>query len=195
MSLESIREDPIMICALRTVACLACTAWLVGCAHYVNIPSQQGDMAYHDPNAKAPRAVMQAALQKALELRPMDAPFQVMLPIGTVPTTYATMLARVSAHAMWSSDGRSKDLPIVRVDQVRIRGRQAEVDIVMPIYPGDTAAVAQMITVVLRLEAMSKWYVVRVNEWRRSARRSPEPGVWTPESRSGEMPPLQPRQQ
>ena len=146
---------------------LACSAGLVGCTHYVNIPRLEGDLAYHDPNAKAPRMVMHRALEKVLELRPLDEPFQVMLPLGTVPETYAQMLPDLSPHAMWSSDGRTKDVPIVRVSEVRIRGSRAEVDVVLPIYAGDGPALAQMVTAHLRYDPVSKWYVVRTQEWRR----------------------------
>ena len=154
------------------VILLAWTVCVAGCAHYVNIPAQKGDLAYHDPNAKIPRAVMLLALQKVLELRPIEDSFQVVLPVGAVPATYAHILPRISERAMWSSDGRTKDLPLVCVTQVHVRGTRADVDVALPIFAGDAPAVAQITTVHLRYEPMSKWYVVRVREWRHSAERA-----------------------
>ena len=153
----------------KSTIIMAWAACLAGCAQYVNIPPQKGDMAYHDPNSKHCRQVMLAALQRVVELRPINESFQIMLPVGTVPATYGLILPQVSEQAMWSSDGRTKDIPVVAVTQVRIRGRRAEVDVARPAYSGEAPGVAQITTAYLQYQALAKtsnWYVTRVREWR-----------------------------
>ena len=158
---------------IRRMSASLLLAWavcLAGCSHYVNIPPQKGDFAFHDPNNKTACSVMLVGLQKALEDRPMEGPFQVMLPVGTVADTYARILPQLGVQAMWSSDGRTRDMPIVKIDQVLIRGTRAEVDVIRPALTDDGGAGRQLVTVSLLYDPVSKWYATRLKEWRREAR-------------------------
>jgi len=140
----------------------------VGCAPYVNIPAQKGDFAMHDPNGKTVRIILLKAFAKVLADRPINQPFQVMLPVGTVPEVYAKLLPKISEHAMWSSDGQAKGIPVLRAAGVRIRGYAATVDIVMPMYPDDPDSVQQMVTVSMRHDTIEGWVAVRLRQWRGS---------------------------
>ena len=141
----------------------ACTA---GCGHYVNIPPQQGDFAFHNPNRKAPSIVMLLALQRVLEDQPIEGEFQVVMPVGTTPQTYATILPQLGENAMWASDNQARQIPMLKVDQIRIRTTHAEVDVIRPYDAGETALARQLVTVYLRYDPVSKWYVTRVKQWR-----------------------------
>ena len=155
---------------IRRVSIVLLLAWaacVAGCSHYVNIPPQRGDFAFHDPNSRAARSVMLVALQKAMEDRPMEGPFQVILPVGTMKDTYARILPQLGVQAMWASDGRTRDMPIVKIDQVLIRGTHAEIDVIRPVLADDGSAGRELVTVSLLYDPVSKWYATRLKEWRR----------------------------
>ena len=145
---------------------LILAACIAGCGHYVNIPPQQGDFAFHNPNRKAPSVVMLLALQKVLEDQPIQGQFQVIMPVGTTPQTYATILPQLGENAMWSSDGQARQIPMVMVDQIRIRTTHAQVDVIRPYEAGKTALARQLVTVYLKYDPISKWYVTRMKQWR-----------------------------
>lgn len=152
----------------RVVFLIGALAWLGGCAtgSYVNIPPQKGDMALHDPNTRSVRAVVVEAINKSLEDRPIKQTFQVVLPAGTKPETYAHVLPKISEYAMWSSVGEATGVPQMVVQQIRIRSFEAEVDLLRPIYLDSPQASRQTVTVYLQFEPMAGWYATRLKEWR-----------------------------
>jgi hypothetical protein len=102
------------------------------CTPYVNIPPNAGDVASHDPNRQTVQEVIVAAARAALAESPIDQPFHVILPAGTLPLIYDQMLPRISPHAVWSSRGAPEGEPFLEIRQVRIRGSNAEVDLIRP---------------------------------------------------------------
>jgi len=152
---------------MRIVPLMALAAVLLaGCASYVNIPPMEGDTAFHDPNTKVVRSVMGGALAYVMEQRPIERSYQVILPVGTTPMTYAELLSRLGDNAMWSSDGVTKDVPIVAVSQVRVRGTSAEVDVVRPTFSNDLKQSGQTVTVSLKYDPMGGWVANHIKEWR-----------------------------
>jgi len=151
---------------ISMILLLALAACLAGCGHYVNIPPQQGDFAFHNPNRKAPSTVMLLALQRVLEDQPIEGQFQVIMPLGTTPQTYAAILPQLGENAMWASDNQVKQLPLLTVDQIRIRTTHAEVDVIRPYAAGKTDSARQLVTVYLRYDPISKWYATRIKQWR-----------------------------
>ncbi len=151
---------------MRSRLILITAVLAAGCAPIVNIPAQEGDTAMHDPNNGNVQLIMLRALQAAVADRPIEGPFQVILPEGTLPKSYAAMLPQLGENAMWSSDSESGAVPIVAVTQVRIRGLSSEVDVVRPQFPGNAEPSEQTVTVSLKLEPIGGWYVTRMKEWR-----------------------------
>lgn len=143
-----------------------------GCATYVNIPSNTGDVAIHNPNEANVQNVEIAAVRAALSERPIDEPFEVVLPPGTLPLTYDMVLPRISPHAVWSPEGRPEGRPAVEVREIRIRGASAEVDVIRPWDPKDPAGYQQLLTVKLDWDPVAKWQVNRVIGWRTSVEKA-----------------------
>lgn len=154
---------------LRLIAALLILSTLTACATYVNIPPQARDVAEHDPNDRKVVEVIALAYEKLLDESPMNERFQVILPKGTTAETYKAVLPRFGKLALWSSDGRAKDVPVIEVSQVRIRGTHAEVDLIQPVMPTSRRAVPQVATVFLDHDLFSGWYARRVRYWQGAA--------------------------
>lgn len=157
---------------------------LSGCATWVNIPPHAGDAASHDPNEETVLHVEVAALRAALADKPADQDVQIILPPGTLPLTYDTILPRISATAMWSSRGTPEGMTVVEVKEIRIRGSQAAVDIIRPWDFQEPDAGRQLVTVDLDWDPVSKWQAERVVSWHTSVEKALRKG----ESEPVEMP-------
>lgn len=135
-----------------------------GCGSpYVNIPAQVGDVATHNPNDRNVRGVLAAALEAVLDQQAIDGPVAVSLPEGASPLTHADVAQRLGEQAISTFEEGAEPLPIVAVQEVRIRGVTAEVDVVCPSPSGRD----QLMTAYLRWEPLSGWRVRRVRTWRR----------------------------
>lgn len=145
---------------------------LSGCATWVNIPPHAGDAAIHDPNEETVRHVEAAALRAALADKPADQDVQIVLPPGTLPLTYDTILPRISPSAMWSSRGISEGMTVVEVKEIRIRGSQAAVDVIRPWDYKVPESGRQLMTVDLGWDPVSKWQVKRVVSWHTSVEKA-----------------------
>lgn len=152
--------------AMRMVVLLV-AGWSVGCSTYVNIPPQRGDhLAYHNPNSSGVSDIIVAGLRAAFEQRPVSGAYQVILPQGTQPETYAKLLPRLGDAAMWSSDGDRKGLPAYEVRQVRSRFLDAEVDIIRPAGTNQPQGQTQeLITMYLYRYLPDGWSPVRHRVW------------------------------
>jgi len=174
----------VMGSVFRRMAALAMVGVAVaqtGCGIYTNIPPQAGDhLAQHSPNRSEVQNVMVEALNATLDQRPIRGTFQVILPSTADAMTYATLLPRLGDDAMWSSDGRRGDVPVLEVKQVRVRGTSAAVDIIRPTaaalattpaphYPGLTSPtpprMEELVTVQLRRYLGAGWGATRVYAW------------------------------
>ena len=131
-----------------------------GCATYVNIPAQAGDLAAHDPNKENVHLVQGHALQAVLDDRPIQVPFSLVLPPGSRPETHQAVAERLEPQPISSDEETDDALPQVRVSQVRIRGWIAQVDIVRP-----AADTTQLVTVYLKWEPFAGWHVERMRAW------------------------------
>ncbi len=145
---------------------LGVMALVAGCMPYVNIPGQQGDhLAVHNPNHKNVRNIMAEALKAVIAYRPVEGNYQVILPKGTLPMTYAAFLPRLGEQAMWSSDGSRGEAPVYEVRGLRLRGANAQVDIIRP--KGTTPplnAQSQLVTVDLKF-FIDGWHHTRLRVW------------------------------
>ncbi len=156
-------------------------ASVTACSPYVNVPAQPGDaLATNNPNNVNVRdAVVEAVLAVLLQ-RPEPGAYQLVMPRGTEPLTYAAILPRLGDQAMWSSAGVTPDVPVIEIRQVRIRGTSAAVDLVRPVTPGlNDPEQRELVTVYLNRYLPGGWRAGRIRVWRgdvdEALRLSPAP--------------------
>lgn len=142
---------------MRRLTLLALLCLIGGCARYVNIPAQPGDIARHDPNLTKVGEVMKEAVAAAARERPIRGDFLVVLPEGTADATYQQVI-RDLPGAQAASEPNQK-LPTLTVKRVLLRGPDAEIDVVRQ------ADTTQLITVYLHKYAFGPWRVQRVRPW------------------------------
>ena len=141
-------------------------AALAGCATYVNIPPQAGDLARHDPNLENVFHVQKQAMQAVLDDQAPQGPYQLILPDDTKPTTYDALAAQLEPQADWSSEGPMERHVQIHVSKVRIRSWRAQVDIVRPSDLAILDGPAQLVTVYLKWDPLAGWHVRRFQPWR-----------------------------
>ena len=149
---------------MRVMTVVAACVWLGGCAAYVNIPPQAGDIAVHDPNRDNVRGAVTAAL--AYAVGGSDSAVYIQLPAASNAETYNRMLPAVSPSAVWSPDPPEEGQAVFDVRQVRIRGWKAEVDIIQPEDMADPGGLQQVVTYYLRQAPFGDWSVQRRRIWR-----------------------------
>ena len=165
---------------------------------YINIPQQAGDVAFGNPNAKNVRQIMTLAVQKALEAEPLGGPYELLLPAGTSPATYALVTHALGGDALVpgnvpaiavDEDGKFVvpegepdpadvvaqpmllgEFPTVEVRAIRVRSAKGEVDVVRPSNTG-----RNLQEVMLEWEAGFGWYAKRVRPWRIDPDAQPRP--------------------
>ncbi|MEM1446596.1 MAG: hypothetical protein AAGF84_11100 [Planctomycetota bacterium] len=135
---------------LRIGACaLAVTcgsAFMPGCSapSYVNIPGQASDVARNNPNAGDVITIMSKAIAAAVEAEGLDGAYEVLLPEGSNQQTYQEVVLQVGGGAITPDTLRESPVPSVAVAGVRVRNRNAEVDIVRPSPTGRAAVEVQL---------------------------------------------------
>lgn len=98
-----------------------------GCATYVNIPPQAGDVAWHSPNNPNVLAVEATAIKAVVDDWQLGQTFTVKALPGTSPLKYFAMLRHIGDHATIE---HVEGAPRIEVRQLYIRGSSANVDIV-----------------------------------------------------------------
>lgn len=147
----------------------------LGCSapSYVNIPPQPGDLARGNPNAKDVREIMALAVDAAVQRERLDGAFEVLLPEGADQITYEKVVLRVGGGAITPDTLRDAPVPTIRVVAVRVRSRDAEVDVARPSPTG-----RESVTVFLYWYYGSGWAVERVRPWRVAPEKLfPAPGA------------------
>lgn len=151
------------------VALLTISLGLIACTPYVNIPGQRGDtLATHNPNSKNIQQAVIAALKAVITYRQVNGNYQVILPQGTDPATYAALLPQLGDQAMWSSDGVRQDVPVYEVKGIRIRGADGEIDIARPAAGLPEGRTLQLVTVDLKYYVPGGWGHTRLRVWKAS---------------------------
>ncbi len=133
-----------------------------GCAPYVNIPPQAGDVAMHDANLGTVQEVSVAALKAFLEDRPTNGPFTLVLPRGTTAASYQRVTQQLGEDATTEVN---VERPIVEVRQLRIRADRAEVDIVSPANYYEPRGTGQLVTIYMNWKPFTGWHVYRTHRW------------------------------
>lgn len=121
---------------LRKIAAvlLALPLATVGCGGptYVNVPAQPGDTAFNDANGDVVRAVAAAAVKGMLLEKQVAAPIAVKLPEGATLLTHADVARRIGPDAISPYEEGVEASSVVEVREIRIRGNNAEVDVLAP---------------------------------------------------------------
>jgi hypothetical protein len=145
---------------MARAALLAAVICLGGCATYVNIPAQHGDLASHNPNDVNVKDVEIAAIRYALDRnRVVEQPVALMLPAGTSDRGFEWIVSKLDApvHRYGSAP---PDALLYRVAQVQVRALRAQVDIVQP----GPAGSRQLLSTYLKRD-LEGWYVYRDYLW------------------------------
>ncbi|MEX0776669.1 MAG: hypothetical protein WD042_13280 [Phycisphaeraceae bacterium] len=150
----------------RIVAIVVAALTLTGCATYVNIPAQERDVALHQPTYDVVTDVIAASFAAVLADRPIDGPYRIVMPAGTLASQYAQVGAALGPQATWSLQGGDQALPTLDARQVRIRGFDAEVDVLRPVDATQPAGFQQLVTVYLHDDLMDDWKAVNLRAWR-----------------------------
>lgn len=141
---------------------------LGGCAAYVNIPAQLGDLAGHNPNDATVRMVLGEALRGVLLEHPFDGTFAILLPERTTSKTYDAVASKVSKLAVWPGSRDRTDLPLLEVKQILVRGQSARVDVIRQLDGTQPEPREQLVTVDLHWHPLKGWLVQRLQGWRLS---------------------------
>jgi len=144
--------------------------YITGCGQtYVNIPPLPGDVAGHNVDSTNVAKVEATALTHVINDNPPGEPYAVSLPPQTSSMTYNRvlgMLPKGSSRGAAADSGKSPDvetgsksMPVYRIVQVKIKGLDAEVEVVRP-----TAAGPRLASVYLRRD-IDDWYVRWSRTW------------------------------
>jgi hypothetical protein len=119
---------------------------LTGCSTptYVNIPGQEGDLARNDPNGGDVVDIMAKAIRAAVETENLPGIYEILLPAGSNQQTYQEVVLKVGGGAISPDTLREQPVPYVAVAGVRVRNRDAEVDIVRPSPTGRSAVLVEL---------------------------------------------------
>jgi hypothetical protein len=179
---------------------VAVAAIFGGCSSnfgYVSIPAERGSVAASNPNTQNVRSVVVTAVEAGLTRFPVGGPYELVLPPQTTAETYAVVTHRLGGDAVVPSnipavpldeDGKPLkqegdpppvvepttlgEFPAVTVEAVRIRGQDAEVDLVRPESAG-----RRLLTVSLEWEPGFGWSADPddVRAWRVDPTTQPQP--------------------
>lgn len=158
---------------------------LGGCSTYINIPAHRGDVARNNPNLPAVREAQRAALQGMFLEDPIETKYQIILPQGTSPAHYNVLLRQLDDElAMWSIKGPRDGVAHIVLRHIRVRGWDAQVDLVRPASFRQIDGPRQLATIWLQWYPFSGWtfkrmhlWSIGVNEALREAQRQPEPSI------------------
>ena len=153
---------PLLGCTL-----LAVTLWGVGCATYVNIPPQAGDVASQSPNDGTVLEAEAAATRAAIERLSLAEPFTLIALPDTAPSAYFDLLRRVSELATADDIEGGTSL---EVRQMLIRGWKGKVDLVY--RPGGGGGQPRLVTVDLEWQPFGGWHSTYVRVWNPGVERT-----------------------
>ncbi|MEM8739240.1 MAG: hypothetical protein AAGG38_12310 [Planctomycetota bacterium] len=162
---------------------------------YINIPPENGDWAFNNPNSKDVQQIQVVAIQKSLRHEPLDSPYELRLPENSRATTYALITRELGSDAVippevpavaFNEDGkpippdpdapplpqpeRLGDFPTLEVRAIRIRAGDGQVDLVRPSTTG-----RRLSTVYLDYQPGFGWSADRVRAWRVDPDATPRP--------------------
>ena len=113
---------------------------------YINIPGQASDIARNDPNGRNVVDLMAKAIEASVQAEGGlgDGAYEILLPAGSTQATYEQVVLRVGGGAITPDTLRESPVPSVAVAGVRVRNRDAEVDLVRPSPTGRAAVTVEL---------------------------------------------------
>lgn len=172
-------------CSLAATLFLA----LAGCA-YVNIPPQQGDLAWHDPNNQTVREVLTRTLKAVLDEQPIEGRFVVLMPDGSSAEPYINLNRVLENYdpKAWKQVLITDATPAIHIKQIRIRASEAQVDLVRETNPTQPDPHNQLITTQLYWQAPDGWFAHRVRRWWPGSVTEAPPPAQTTDQPSASLP-------
>jgi len=158
---------------------MAMVGLLAGCVGYTTYPPEDGQWAGSDPNGLQLEAVMAASLHRVITDHPPPdvngegARLAINLPAGLHPIRYERVVEKLGLGSVALTE-ESSALPRYSVKTIRLRAKNAEVDVFRPVYASLSGPDTQMITVTLT-GGVTPWRVERVQEWAPGAFEPPVP--------------------
>ena len=140
----------------------------LGCATYVNIPPQRGDVAWHNPNNPNVLSVEAEAIKAAVVDWEIDEPYTVKVLPNTEPLKYFAMMRHIGHHA---TVDEIENGATIEVKQLYIRGMTAKVDLLRS--PSKNAAMTsdakdrdpRLVSVHLEWLPINGWQAKHVKVW------------------------------
>ncbi|MEM6751099.1 MAG: hypothetical protein AAGA57_10145 [Planctomycetota bacterium] len=112
---------------------LAAGPFACGPTAYFNVPSDEGDwFALNSANAGTARAVSEVALARVVADSGAPSPFEYLLPEGAAIQTYRKAGAALGPSALVPSEQSPAGTPLFAVRSVRVRGTEAQVEVIRP---------------------------------------------------------------
>ncbi len=157
--------------------------WLAlgGCAGYASWPPVDGGSVISDPNNPPMPAILISAykfMEKEYPPASSDGRFAINLPSGLLHRNYAFVARHVGPNAAPLTPENEASLPVYHVERVRIRGTEAQVEMV---YPSTTlgsgpggGAVWQGVRLRMQRTA-GNWKVTTRREWASGVAQPPPP--------------------
>jgi hypothetical protein len=153
---------------LRRVAPPAAAAALiallsVGCTTptYVNVPAQRGDTALNGVNSSPVRQASAAAVTASQGATGPAGNYEVILPDGATPETYAAVVERLPGQALLPGTQATAGVRTYEVRGVRLRGTGGEVDVIRPGRQGRH----ELVTVRVKWRPFSEWTADGMRVW------------------------------
>ena len=182
--------------ALIALTALSAIASLGGCASYATYPAIPRNTALNDPNTPAMADVMIAGLRyAAIKFPPGGKPdptkpieaiteprFAINLPKGTSPKAYERIVKVVGEGAV-ALTPETNHLPIYHVTYVRVRGDQAQVNILRAIseLPPTPSGLPVQQEIKLQLAGgLRPWHVITARDWDPGLAEMPELNYYAP---------------
>jgi len=177
---------------LRVVGLLIGSMFLAGCVSWASYPAAPGETAIKDPNNPAMEQIMMAGLQWTVSKNPpVDAKgnhvgkgrIALNLPVGIKPKVYRRIAEETGGGAEPITEA-NKDLPIYHVSSVRIRGDEAQINIIWPaasLGPSPQGGPVYQEVKLGLAGGLSTWHVVSFREWGPGGAEPPELNFYKPE--------------
>jgi hypothetical protein len=176
--------------------CLGMIALVAGCVSYATYPAVPQNTALNDPNTPAMSDVMLAGLRYVAvkyppggrpdpltEPAPAPGPtFAVNLPPGISPKGYERIVGLVGNGAV-ALTPETSHLPIYHVTYMRVRGDQAQINILRPVteLPPTPKGMPVMQEIKLQLSGgLHPWKVITSREWDPGLEEWPELNYYKP---------------
>jgi hypothetical protein len=160
-----------MLSRVSVSALMVSLLLLVGCGGnqptYINIPQQEGSVAFSDPNGDVVRAVVAEAMRGMMLEYAFPTPVAVVMPGDATALTHADVARRVGADAISPFEPGITPGTTIEAREVRVRGHRGEVDMV---HPG-RGGISHLTTVYLTWGPFDGWRSERIRTWQGSAQQ------------------------